>query len=258
MGILEEIVRKKAERLYHAKSKTPLSELKAKILDMEKPRDFKGAIKKEGSIRLIAEVKKASPSRGIIREDFKLKEIAELYHKKADAISVLTEEDFFIGSLSNIKDIRSLTDKPILRKDFIFDEYQIYESRANSSDAILLIAGILSKTQAREYYKMAEELNMAVLFEIHDLKELEMALLLNVDIIGINNRDLKTLKVDLNTTFKLKREIPSGRITVSESGIKERKDVIRLEEAGIDAMLVGEVLMSAKDIGKKIEELRGE
>ena len=259
MGILDEIVSKKRERLGIAKSGVPLKGIKSRIADAGKPRDFRSAIKRNhiGRIKLIAEIKKASPSKGVIREEFDPVEIATIYEKKADAISVLTEEDFFQGRLEFISAVKKITTIPLLRKDFIFDEYQIYESRANEADAILLIAAILSKNQAEEYLHLARELGLSVLFEVHDLKELETALSVNADIIGINNRDLKTLKIDLNNTFIIKKEIPSDKIVISESGIKTRDDILRLESAGIDAVLIGTSFMEAKDIGKKIEELFG-
>ena len=259
MGILDEIVSKKKERLGIAKSGVPLKGIKSRIADAGNPRDFRSAIKRnpDERIKLIAEIKKASPSKGVIRENFDPVEIATVYEKKADAISVLTEEDYFQGRLEFISAVKTITTIPLLRKDFIFDEYQIYESRANEADAILLIAAILSKNQAEEYLHLAKELGLSVLFEVHDLKELEMALFIDADIIGINNRDLKTLKIDLNNTFKIKKEIPSDKIVVSESGIKTRDDILRLESAGIDAVLIGTSFMEAKDIGKKIEELFG-
>ena len=220
MGILDEIVSKKKERLGIAKSSVPLRDIKLMIADAGKPRDFRSAIKRNhiGRIKLIAEIKKASPSKGVIREDFDPIQIASAYEKKqADAISVLTEEDFFRGRLKFIPLIKNTTTIPLLRKDFIFDEYQIYESRANKADAILLIAAILSKNQDEEYLHLARELDLSVLFEIHNLKELETALSVNADIIGINNRDLKTLKIDLNNTYIIKKEIPSDKIVASES-----------------------------------------
>lgn len=257
MSILDGIIEKKKERLRHVKSKTSLSEIKAMISGLDSTRDFKKAIKREKNIRLIAEIKKASPSKGIIRADFDLERIASVYEEKAvDAISVITEEDFFLGSTDYIKIVKDRVTRPVLRKDFIFDDYQIYESRAFGADAILLIGAILDRVQAEEYLHMARELGLAVLFEVHDYHDLEKALRIDADIIGINNRDLKTLMVDINTTFLLKKEIPSDRLTVSESGIKSREDVLRLDLAGIDAMLVGTTLMESEDIGKKIEELR--
>jgi indole-3-glycerol phosphate synthase len=258
MGILDEIVRKKRERLSSVKSKTPIGEIRSKIQDMEKTRDFPQAIKKNGGrIRLIAEIKKASPSKGIIRKDFDPVKIASIYNERADAVSVLTEEDFFMGDLKHIKAVKRALSKPVLRKDFIFDEYQIYESRAEGADAILLIDGILEKSQSKEYLHIASELGLSVLYEIHDMGELENALFVNAGIIGVNNRNLDTLSVSLDTTFKIKKEIPEGKTVVSESGIRTNADVRRLDEAGIDAMLIGTAFMEAKDIGKKIEELRG-
>jgi len=258
MGILDEIVSKKRERLSYAKSRVSLKDLGSRIADIEKPRDFRTAIKRnpDEKIKLVAEIKKASPSKGVIREDFNPLEIAKIYEKKqANSISILTEEYFFQGRLEFIPEIKKITTIPLLRKDFIFDEYQIYESRANETDAILLIAAILEKKQAREYLYLAKELGLSVLFEVHDLKELETAILINADIIGINNRNLKTMKIDINTTFEIKKEIPSGKIVVSESGIKTRADILKLENAGIDAVLIGTSFMEAKDIGKKIDEL---
>jgi len=238
----------------------PLRELKSKITDVEKPRDFRTAVKRslDENIKLIAEIKKASPSKGIIREKFDHLSIAQIYDKKhVHAVSVLTEEDFFMGSLSFLPEVKKITSKPVLRKDFIVDEYQIYETRVNSADAILLIAAILEKNQAAEYLNLARELGLSVLFEVHDFKELEMALLIACDIIGINNRNLKTLQVDMNTTFTLRREIPSERIVVSESGIKSRTDLQKLQNIGVDALLIGTSFMEAEDIGKKIDELTG-
>lgn len=257
MSVLDVIVKKKAERLQYAKSTIPINELKKCIQDMDEARDFRSAIKRnDGKIKLIAEIKKASPSKGLIRKDFDLIEIASIYDKKnVNAISVLTEEDFFQGHLSYIKAVKDITSKPVLRKDFIFDEYQIYESRVNHADAILLIAAILDKNQAKEYLHLAKELGLHVLFEVHDEEDLEKALLVDVDTIGINNRNLKTLKIDLSTTLRLKKDIPKDKIVVSESGIKNRDDVIKLQDAGIDAMLIGTSLMEATDIGGKIDKL---
>jgi indole-3-glycerol phosphate synthase len=207
-------------------------------------------------IKLIAEIKKASPSKGTVRRDFDHLSIARIYEEKAvNAVSVLTEEDFFQGSLAFLPEVKNVLTKPVLRKDFIFDEYQIYESRAYEADAILLIASILDRNQVVEYLHLAGELGLSVLFEVHDFKELETALVTGSDIIGINNRDLKTLKIDINTTFNLKREISPNKIVVSESGIKTREDVRKLEDSGIDAMLIGTSFMEAEDIGKKIDGL---
>jgi indole-3-glycerol phosphate synthase len=259
VSILDRITEKKKERLAWVKGKVPPGDLKAKIAGAEVPRDFRGAVRSgNGRIRLIAELKQASPSKGAIRAAFDPKGIARTYEEKAvDAISVLTEEDFFYGDLKYIPAVKSVVTKPLLRKDFIFDEYQIHESRAWGADAILLIASLLGRDQAVEYLALARELGLAVLFEVHSFDELEKALRVDAEIIGINNRDLSTLTVDLNTTFLLKKEIPPDRIVVSESGINTAEDVERLAAAGVDAILVGTALMEADDIGKKIDELMG-
>lgn len=260
MSVLQEIVERKKEKLKYAKASVNLSELKLKSREIERPRDFVKAVKRSDGqgIKLIAEIKKASPSKAVIRVDFDVEKIAGIYKDKSvDAVSVLTEEDFFQGRLEYLELVKKTVNVPVLRKDFIFNEYQVYESRASGADAILLIASILERTQAEEYLHQCRELGIAVLFEVHNHEELEKALRVNADIIGINNRDLKTLSIDLNTTFALKKDIPSDKIVVSESGIETREDVLRLENAGVDAMLIGTSLMKAKDIGKKIDELRG-
>lgn len=259
MSILALIVNRKKERLAHAKTTNSVAHLKAVINTIPQPCNFENALRRsEGQIRLVAEIKKASPSKGLIRQDFDHKAIAAIYKENSvNAISVLTEEDFFQGRLEFLADVKTISLLPVLRKDFIFDEYQIYEARANNADAILLIAAILDQQQAEEYLHMAEELGLGVLFEVHDHRELEMALRINAPVIGINNRNLKTLQIDMNTTLELKKEIPSSIIIVSESGIRTRDDVLILEQAGIDAMLIGTSLMSSPDIGRKIGELRG-
>lgn len=257
MAILDEIVRKRKERLSAEKGRRPLAEVKSLARDAEPPKDFSRAIKRKNGIKLVAEVKKASPSLGLIRADFDPAKIAAVYKEKADAISVLTEQDFFQGSLSHIGIVKKAAGRPVLRKDFIFDPYQLYEARAAGADAVLLIAKILGLNQAEEFLEMAGELGLGVLFETHDFKDLEMALRLDFPIIGVNNRDLETLKVDLETTFELKREIPAGKAVVSESGIGGRVDVQRLEDAGVDAILVGTSLMKSSDILKKMNELMG-
>lgn len=259
MSVLRKIVERKKERIAYAKSLTPLAELKSAIKNVPESRDFAKAVKRDNTpIRLIAEIKKASPSKGLIRADFSHTAIASIYEtKKVDAVSVLTEEDFFQGRLEFLEEVKQIVSCPVLRKDFIFDEYQIFEARAKKADAILLIAALLELKQAEEYLHLARELGLSVLFEVHDLAELETALRINAPIIGINNRNLKTLAIDLNTTFELKKEIPGDRVVVSESGIKTREDVSRLEEAGTDAMLIGTSLMESQDIAAKIDALKG-
>ncbi|MBI4686375.1 MAG: indole-3-glycerol phosphate synthase TrpC [Nitrospirae bacterium] len=261
MSVLEEILKHKREDLKRIKSALPLQELKTRIKDTPQTQSFKSAIKRQENapLRLIAEIKKASPSKGLIRADFNLSDIASVYNENegVSAISVLTEEKFFQGSLTYLKEARRITQKPLLRKDFIFDEYQVYEARANSADAILLIAACLEKAQLIDLQGLARELSLDTLVEVHDFKELDMALRSDAEIIGINNRDLKTLKIDINKTFELLRDIPSGKIIVSESGISTREDVKMLESSRVDAMLVGTTIMKTKDIKTKIDELLG-
>lgn len=241
-----------------SKAKLPLAEVKARALDTAPPLDFKSAITRKGrSIRLIAELKKASPSKGLIRPDFDPARIARAYARRAHALSVLTEEDFFQGDLRFIRDAKTASGLPALRKDFIFDPYQIYEARSAGADAVLLISSALDGTQAGELLGLAKELGMSVLFEVHHTDELGMALDIGADIIGINNRDLGTLKVNIETTFDLLRDMPNGKTVVSESGIRTRQDVIRLGEAGVDAMLIGTAFMESADISAKMDELMG-
>lgn len=260
VGILEEIVRKRRQRIEASRSRTPLRDLKARIPDRESPLDFLKAVRRpEGTgIRLIAEVKRASPTAGVIREDFIPRDIALAYRGSgANAISVLTEEDYFRGSLSYLREVKEASGLPVLRKDFIVDEYQIYEARASGADAILLINEILDPSQAGEYLHMAQELGMACLYEVHGLGGLERALRVGAGLIGINNRDLTTMTIDLDTTFRLMREVTAGKVVVSESGISTRAHVEKLEEAGIDAVLIGTTFMRSPDIGATVKELLG-
>jgi indole-3-glycerol phosphate synthase len=260
MSVLDEILRSKREELKDTKILVPLADLKARVRDMEPTIPFKDAIVRnnQGSIRLIAEVKKASPSKGIIRQDFDIESIISIYNKKdVSAISIITESKFFSGDLNFIQRARSRTRKPILRKDFIFDEYQIYESRACGADAVLLIVAALERPQLYDLYALAKELSLECLVEVHNLKELDTALYCNAEIIGINNRNLSTLEVDISTTKDLIKDIPRGKVTVSESGIDSYAQVRELEAVGVDAILVGTSIMESPDIEKKIDELMG-
>jgi indole-3-glycerol phosphate synthase len=260
MSILDEIVDAKKRRLKETKISLPLSEVKARALDRRPARGFLSAIRRERyeRIRFIGELKKASPSKGLLRENFDPLEIASLYQKKgASAVSIITEEDYFQGSLQYLKDVSRISKIPVLRKDFIFDDYQLYETSAFGADAVLLIAAILSRSQADELYHLACELGLDVLFEVHHWKELDMVLLVDPTIIGINNRDLKTLEVDVNRTLELLKDIPEGKVIVSESGIVSRKDVELFQNTRVDALLVGTVFMKAESIEEKIEELFG-
>jgi indole-3-glycerol phosphate synthase len=252
--ILEKIVADKRGDVKLAKRNMPLAVLKKRIA-RQQPLDFAGALRGNG-VRLIAEVKKASPSKGLLCPDFKPVEIAQTYAKNgAAAISVLTEEKHFQGNLEYLAAIREKVNIPLLRKDFIFDEYQIYESAAYGADAILLITAILEKETLEEFLKLAESLKLDCLVEVHNEEELFKAMLAGAEIIGINNRDLNTFKVDTNTTRRLKMLIPSENIVVSESGINSRDDMKKMKECKVNAVLVGEALMTAKDIPAKMKEL---
>ena len=254
--ILNEIVAYKKEELAETKRTAPLSDIKAKARDAQPIRGFAKALSDNGNIRLIAEVKKASPSKGVIREDFDPVKIAGIYEEAgASCLSVLTEKKYFQGSLEYLAEIRKSVSLPLLRKDFIIDEYQIFEARAAGADAILLISACLERQQIQDYLGIAKQLGLDVLVESHTYKELDKALLAGALLVGINNRDLTTFQVSLQTTLDLLKDIPDDRIVVSESGITSHEDVVKLQQAGVDAILVGESLMREKDIGKKVKEL---
>jgi indole-3-glycerol phosphate synthase len=225
---------------------------------VEPPRGFMQALTKSDTIAVIAEVKKASPSKGIIAPDFDPTVIAVSYEKGgAEAVSVLTDEKFFQGSLNYIPRVRHEIKLPVIRKDFIIDELQIAEARNYGADAILLIAAILEPNQIRDYLQMSGELGMDVLVEVHDEQELEKSLAAGAGLIGVNNRDLRDFTVDLMTTVRLRREIPETVPVVSESGIKTVDDMKMLEEQGIVAALIGETLMRAGNREAALRELRG-
>ncbi len=260
MSILNEIIAYKREELKSTISNAPVSDLKSKITGMEPVRNFRDAIRRKPGepINLIAELKKCSPSKGLIREEFSPSKIISIYDRKdVAAVSVLTEQRYFGGRIEYLSEARKRTGKPLLRKDFIFDEYQVYEARAHSADAILLIVAALEKSQLRDLFEMAKELSLASLVEVHNWKELDAALYCGAEIIGINNRDLRTLDISLTITFSLLKDIPDDRIVVSESGISTRSDVQQVESTRADAVLVGTTIMKADDIGSKIDELRG-
>ena len=258
MTILEEIYKHKLSEVAEDKKRVSLETLKEQCKKKQKARSFGAALKSSTNIRIIAEIKKASPSLGIIREDFNPVEIARIYETGgAAAISVLTDEKFFQGRLSYLTDVKKSVNLPILRKDFIIDSYQIYEARSAGADAILLIAALLTKEEIQHYLELARELDMDCLVEVHSEAELKKVLQTNADIIGINNRDLATFKTDLKTTVRLRPMIPTEKIVVSESGIKSRTDVEKLMKEGVDAILVGETLMKSNDISAKLRELLG-
>ena len=207
-------------------------------------------------VAVIAEMKKASPSQGMIRENYDPSELAKQYlEAKAACLSILTDEPFFKGSLEHISIVKETVDLPVLRKDFIVDEYQIHESLLKGADCILLIVAALSKNQLQEFSHLASDLNLEVLVEVHDEEEVERALEIRPNLIGINNRDLETCEVNLETTERLVEEIPKEILTVSESGIKSSKDVKKIMSSGVSAFLVGEVFMRAEDPGKELKNL---
>ena len=256
--ILDLIVNKKKEEVARDKLEISRAQLEKGCLGLAPTRGLYEALKKPETISLIAEVKKASPSKGIIREDFDPLKIARIYTQNgAAAISVLTDESFFQGHPSYLAKIKEVTSLPLLRKEFIIDPYQIYQSRVLGADAILLIAAILDKKQLTSFQATAASLGMASLIEVHTEAELNLVMEIGAKIIGINNRNLNNFNTDLNTTYVLQAKVPAGTVLVSESGINTRQEVLNLQEAGLDAILVGEALMSSPDIGLKVRNLLG-
>jgi indole-3-glycerol phosphate synthase len=256
--ILDDIIAYKKEELAETKRRSSFAEIRDRAADAGPARGFGKALSSGDEVRLIAEIKKASPSKGVIREDFDPAAIAETYAKSgASCLSVLTEQKFFQGKLEYLGAVRKAVGLPLLRKDFIIDEYQIFEARAAGADAMLLIAACLDRRQIEDFLGVAGGLGLDVLVESHTYKELDKSLLAGAMLVGINNRDLSSFTVSLRTTLDLVNDIPEDRTVVSESGIKTREDVLRLRQAGVDAVLVGESLMREKDIGKKVKELLG-
>jgi indole-3-glycerol phosphate synthase len=255
--ILDRIVEAKRKEVASLKGRMPISRMQEAMRDLPAPRDFRSAISRS-PCSIIAEVKRRSPSKGRIREDFDPMKIASLYQENgAAAVSVLTDEEFFEGNGTYLSGIREVVDLPLLRKDFVIDPHQIYETRILGGDALLLIAGLLEGKQLREYIRLSESLGLSPLVEVHTREELDKTLASGAEIIGINNRNLKTFSVDLGTTLDLAPSIPGDRVVVSESGINTREDIERLMKAGIRSFLVGEALMRAEDIGGKLRKLLG-
>lgn len=273
MNILDKICETTKERIEKEKQKISLSEIRklAENIKNNSNFDFEKAIgkkykdnknnkyNKEKRINFICEIKKASPSKGIISESFDYIEIAKDYEKaEADAISCLTEPYYFMGSDNYLKEVKGIVNIPVLRKDFIIDEYMIYQSKNIRADAILLIAAVLDKYKLKDYFDIANELGLSSLIEVHNEEELEKAVNINARIIGVNNRDLKTFNVDINNSVRLRKLVPKNIIFVSESGIKDRNDIKILEENETDAVLIGEKLMTKKDKISEIKKLRGQ
>jgi indole-3-glycerol phosphate synthase len=258
MTILDEIVATKREEIARAKAAVSEAALRERLDDAPPRRDFFAALAAAGPIKLIAEVKKASPSAGVIRADFDPVAIARTYAEHgATCLSVLTDEPYFQGRLEYLSAIRQAVDLPLLRKDFILDAYQLVEARLAGADAVLLIAECLDDCNLRKLHNDAVELGLAPLVELYEPSNLPRVLAAGATLIGVNNRDLRTFSVDLEHTLRIRRDVPPQCVLVGESGIHTREDALRLEAAGVDAMLVGESLMAEADIGAAVDRLLG-
>ena len=257
--ILEKIVAVKHQEVAAAQRRKPLAAVRSDAESRVLTRDFVGAMRSKiaaGHPAVIAEIKKASPSKGVLREEFIPADIAQSYAEHGAAcLSVLTDVEFFQGSVDFLKQARASCQLPVLRNDFMVDAYQIYESRAMGADAVLLIAACLDDAQMKDFEAIARNLDMAVLVEVHDQAELERALKLQTPLIGVNNRNLKTFEVSLDTTLSLRAQVPADRILVTESGIQTRDDVLRMGAAGVGAFLVGEAFMRASEPGEALASL---
>ena len=257
--ILEKITAVKHQEVAAAKKRKSLEAVRADAESRVLTRDFVGALRAkiaDGQSAVIAEIKKASPSKGVLRADFEPADIAQSYAEHGAAcLSVLTDKDFFQGSSDYLRQARASCTLPVLRKDFMVDAYQIYESRAMGADAVLLIAACLNDGQMAEFEQIARSLDMAVLVEVHDADELLRALKLKTPLIGINNRNLKTFEVSLDTTINMLADVPKDRLLITESGITTPADVVRMREAGVNAFLVGEAFMRANEPGEALAKL---
>lgn len=256
--ILGEIVAKRRLAVNEARARKPLEQVARATEVRHEWRDFAAALSSQG-LQIIAELKQASPSRGLLRKDYRCRELAQGYEAGgAAALSVLTEEQYFRGSLTDLIDARDATGLPVLRKDFIVDEYQVFESVAAGADALLLIVAALPETDLRTMVELCARLRIAALVEVHTEKELERALQNGARIIGINNRNLKSLAVDIETSFRLRPLIPKTCLAVCESGIRTADDLRRLTMAGFNAALIGEHLMTAEDPGSELAAMLGQ
>ena len=254
--ILDKIVATTRQTIAADKATTPASELRARLRDLPATLDFHAALAKTSDVRLIAEVKRASPSAGIIREDFDPVEIAKTYESAGAAcISVLTDKPFFQGDLSYLSRIRAAVTIPLLRKDFIVDPYQLLQARVAGADCALLIAECLSPSELRRLHQEAAELDLQTLIELYDIENVDAVLATGTRLVGVNNRDLRTFKTDLNHTIRVGELIPRDRLLVGESGITSSADVALLAKGGVKAILVGESLMRNQDIGNAVRQL---
>jgi indole-3-glycerol phosphate synthase len=244
---LDDLVEATRHRLEERKRRESLADLERRLPAAGLDRPFAEALSRPGT-SVVAEYKRRSPSAGRIREAASVTDVVQAYERGgAAALSVLTEQDHFGGSLADLEEARAATDLPILRKDFTIDPYQLYEAKVAGADAVLLVVGALSDSDLGALYGIARQLELDAIVEVHDEEELERALAIDADVIGINNRDLSDFKVDLGVTFELLTDVPAGKTVVSESGINTRADVEELEQVGVDAVLVGEALMRAPD-----------
>ena len=254
--ILDQILADKCLEVAQRRTRVPIERLREQALAQPRPRDFIGALKQAKRPALIAECKKASPSKGVLRPEYDPARLARTYAENdAAALSVLTDEKFFQGALNDLTVAREAAGLPALRKDFIVDGYQVYEARVARADAVLLIVAALRLEQLQELHRQALELEMAALVEVHNEAEVETALKIEPKLIGVNNRNLHDFTVDLQTTARLRKHIPAGIALVAESGIHSADDVSRVRDMGVDAILVGEALVTASDVGAKVREL---
>lgn len=258
MDILTQILERKRQEVAEAISKIPFAQIRELAYAQPPVRDFTAALTKPG-LQVIAEIKKASPSAGLIRSDFDPIQIAQQYERGgAAALSILTDRDFFQGDLRFISQVKPFIQLPILRKDFIIDEYQLWEARAFGADAVLLIAEALPGSHLDELYQQACDLGLHVLVELHDAEQLTRVLQSGASLIGINNRNLRTFQTDLMHTIRLMNSIPAGRSVISESGIRNHQDMLLLEQAGVTGVLVGESLMRQENPERALLTLRGQ
>ncbi len=252
-GLLRDIVAAKKIEVKAKRKEVPLNELEPSVKPAE--HGFRQALEsKKHAINLIAELKKASPLSGVLREDFDVKKIASIYNRHAQAISVITDEKFFQGKAEYIKQVKEVSSLPVLRKDFVIDEYQLYESLAMGADAVLLIASIVSKQKLQKMMRLAKEIGIQALVEVHSSQDFERAFSHDLEIIGVNNRDLETMKISLNSFERIRQLIPEDRVIVAESGYSTKQHIDSIKGKA-DAVLMGSVLMKAEDIDAKLEEL---
>jgi len=254
--VLAEIIAHKRRELAAQQAETALEAVRGQAERADPPRDFAGALKRTDGVRLLAEIKRSSPSRGVIRTDLSPGDLARIYEEAgAHALSVLTDAKYFLGDGEHLLEARAVTALPVLRKDFTLSEYHVYQARAANADAVLLMAQVLSLAELTALRQLTEELGMTAFVEGHHAHEIEAAVACGAQVIGINNRDLTNLEIDLATAARLRAMIPADRIVISQSGMETAADVRRMAEAGVDAVQIGSSLMASTDLGRKIREM---